>query len=164
MQYADMKRHAFIFLPLSFCLGIASAGAVAAPSAFPSDETIRNRMLNEARDKAAVLENDGLLRDAVEQWWIIDALSPSDSDGQRNIDRLQSRIQSLASESFSRGLKAQKQGKTAQSQQAFITVLQLVPGHSDALRALKEIETGIMLKELRKKGAEGPAAPAGPVS
>jgi hypothetical protein len=145
-------------------IGAVPSAALSRTSGYPSDETIRNRILNEARDKASNLENDGLLREAVEQWWIVDALLPGNDDSQRNIDRLKSRIESLASDSLARGLNAQKQGKIAQSQQALITVLQLVPGHTGALKALREIETSIMLRELRKKGAEGPAAPAGPVS
>jgi hypothetical protein len=147
---------------LAFSLGAPSASAAA--YAQPGDEAVRNRMLSEARDKAVDFENSGALHEAVEQWWIVDALDPSANDGQRNVARLENRIQSLVADSLARGLKAQAQGRVAQSQQALLLVLQLAPGHSEALKALRAIETENMLRELRKRGAEGPAAAPIPTS
>jgi hypothetical protein len=121
-------------------------------------EAVRNQLLNEARNKASDLENDGQLLEARNQWWIVDALSQTETSSQSNIIRLEGKIRSLATRALARGQAALAQGNVEQSRQSFLSVLQLVPGHLAAMNGLRKIESETMLRELRKRGAEGPAA------
>ncbi len=159
-----MKQQTLLFLLLVLLVAPARAQSETARPGFSSEANTRNRLLEEARSKAAIFERSGQLREALDQWWIVDALSPDGATAQNNIERLQSRIRSLTTDVLARGVKAKTQGKIAQAQQSFLMVLQLDPGNQDALSSLRDIETALMLKELKKYGAEGPAAPVGPTT
>ncbi len=152
-------RHPFIFLIL-LCAPLFFPAT--SHAAFTSETNLRNRLIEETRSKATALESNGQLREALEQWWVMDALSTREN-AQDNISRLQARIDKLSEEALARGLKAKSQGKIAQAQQALLMVLQLQPGQADAMAALRDIETDIMLRELKKKGAEGPGVTDVPV-
>jgi hypothetical protein len=146
-----------------FMLVVLSSPVLASPGGFLSDSNARNRVLEEYRSQAARLESSGQLREALDSWWVVDALVPKNGNTLDNIARLEGKIKTLSATALERGLKAISQGKTAQAQQQFMTVLQLVPGHTEALAKLRDIETAITLRELKKKGAEGPAAEPVPV-
>ncbi len=146
-----MARRLTLIVPLIGSLLVAQPVF----AAFTSETNMRNRLIEETRSKATALESNGQLLEALQQWWVMDALSAR-VDAQENISRLQARIDKLSNDALARGLKAKSQGKIAQAQQAFLIVLQLQPGQADAMTALREIETDIMLRELKKKGAEGP--------
>lgn len=153
------------WLPLLTLIGFAlpvSGNADVGQSGFTSEANMRNRLVEEARAKAASFENSGLLREAVDQWWIADALSPAGATAKENIQRLEARIRTLTAEAAARGWKAASQGKTILAQQSFLMVLQLDPGNQEALKVLRDMETASIIKELKKTGAEGPPAPVGP--
>jgi hypothetical protein len=150
----------------STCLLIVlflSVAVQAAPGGFLSDTNARNRVLEEYRSQAARLESNGQLREALDSWRVVDALVPGNGTTLDTIARLEGKIKSLSATALERGLKAMSQGKTSLAQQQFILVLQLVPGHAEALAKLRQIETAITLQELKRQGAEGPAADPAPV-
>jgi hypothetical protein len=139
-------------------IALLSSSVAASSGGFLSDSNARNRVLEEYRSQATSLESSGQLREALNSWWVVDALVPKNGNTLDNIARLEGKIKTLSTAALDRGQKFMSQGKTSQAQQQFIMVLQLVPGHAEALAKLREIETAITLKELKKKGAEGPAA------
>jgi hypothetical protein len=156
-----MMKSALLVVLLVACPACASIAQ--GKSGFLSESNARNRLLEESRSKAGMFENSGQLREAIEQWWIVDALSGAGSNAKSNIARLEDRSNSLVVAALDRAKKARAQGKMAQAQQAYLMVLQLAPAHADAMAALREMETTSMLKELKKRGAEGPAAAEIPI-
>jgi tetratricopeptide (TPR) repeat protein len=89
------------------------------------------------RDKAAQLEAQGNLRDALNEWKVALTINPKDPLSLEGKQKTEERIKAAVDEALTRGREALKRGIQLEAQRYFLRVLALEPSNKVAFDALQ---------------------------
>ncbi|MEX2224149.1 MAG: LysM peptidoglycan-binding domain-containing protein [Candidatus Rokuibacteriota bacterium] len=125
---------AALALALGGCAMLTGAPSEPAAGAAP---IARDPLAARHREQAEVLERDGQLRRAAEEWKIALAITPGDARARESLRALQARIAQAGAERLDEGRKALGRGVHVEARRQFLAALALDPSNRAAFEALQ---------------------------
>jgi len=115
-----------------------AAGPAGEPKAAEGKTPVaRDPLAARHRQQAEILERDGQLRRAAEEWKIVLTIAPADSRARESLRVLQARIDEQVAARLDEGRKALARGVQIEARRKFLAALALDPGNRAAFDALQ---------------------------
>lgn len=140
MRVGERRRLAAAILGLALggCAGLsAPTGDATSPGARPGASVARDPLAARHRQQAEILERDGQLRRAAEEWKIVLTITPGDSQAREALRALQAKIAEQVAARLDEGRKALARGVQLEARRKFLAALALDPGNRAAFDALQ---------------------------
>lgn len=127
---------AILALALGGCA--TAAGPAGEPRAAEGKTPVaRDPLAARHRQQAEILERDGQLRRAAEEWKIVLTIAPADSRARESLRALQARIDEQVAARLDEGRKALARGVQIEARRKFLAALALDPANRAAFDALQ---------------------------
>ncbi|HEX6082870.1 MAG TPA: LysM peptidoglycan-binding domain-containing protein [Methylomirabilota bacterium] len=138
MRPGEQRLLAAAILALALGGCATAAGPTGEPKAADGKTPVaRDPLAARHRQQAEILERDGQLRRAAEEWKIVLTIAPADSRARESLRALQARIDEQVAARLDEGRKALARGVQIEARRKFLAALALDPGNRTAFDALQ---------------------------
>lgn len=138
MRPGEQRLLAAAILALALGGCATAAGPAGEPKAAEGKTPVaRDPLAARHRQQAEILERDGQLRRAAEEWKIVLTIAPADSRARESLRVLQARIDEQVAARLDEGRKALARGVQIEARRKFLAALALDPGNRAAFDALQ---------------------------